>query len=100
MKHITGTDKLKSPKSKLSNVWDSKTIKIETEKLITLLLLLGKGRLNIICVFTIDNVTLNQILVNFLPVKVLKDDEATCVKIATEMKKCSRLKEMSNFNIL
>ena len=26
--------------------------------------------------------------------------EATCVKIATEMKKCSRLKEMSNFNVL
>ena len=72
MKHITGTDKLKSPKSKLSNVWDSKTIKIETEKLITLLLLLGKGRLNIICVFTVDNVTLNQILVNFLSDKVLK----------------------------
>ena len=29
-----------------------------------------------------------------------KDAEATCVKIATEMKKCSRLKEMSNFNVL
>ena len=30
----------------------------------------------------------------------LKGAEATCVKIATEMKKCSRLKEMSNFNVL
>ena len=29
-----------------------------------------------------------------------KDAEATRVKIATEMKKCSRLKEMSNFNVL
>ena len=25
--------------------------------------------------------------------------EATCVKIATDTKKCSRLKEMSNFNV-
>ena len=32
--------------------------------------------------------------------KDFKDAEATCVKIATEMKKCSRLKEMSNFNVL
>ena len=24
---------------------------------------------------------------------------ATCVKIATDMKKCSRLKEISNFNV-
>ena len=31
---------------------------------------------------------------------LLKGAEATCVKIATEMKKFSRLKEMSNFNIL
>ena len=30
----------------------------------------------------------------------IKGAEATCVKIATEMKKCSRLKEMSNFNVL
>ena len=30
----------------------------------------------------------------------LKGAEATCVKIATEMKKCSRLKEMANFNVL
>ena len=30
----------------------------------------------------------------------IKDAEATCVKIATEMKKCSRLKEMSNLNVL
>ena len=29
-----------------------------------------------------------------------KDTEATCVKIATEMKKCSKLKEMSSFNVL
>ena len=26
--------------------------------------------------------------------------EATCVKIATDTKKCSRLKDMSNFNVL
>ena len=25
--------------------------------------------------------------------------DATCVKIATDMKKCSRLKEISNFNV-
>ena len=30
----------------------------------------------------------------------LKGAETTCVKIATEMKKCSRLKEMANFNVL
>ena len=30
----------------------------------------------------------------------IKGAEATCVKIATEKKKCSRLKEMSNFNVL
>ena len=30
----------------------------------------------------------------------LKGAEATCVKIATEMKKCSRLEEMANFNVL
>ena len=29
----------------------------------------------------------------------IKGAEATCVKIATEMNKCSRLKEMSNFNV-
>ena len=29
-----------------------------------------------------------------------KGAEATCVKIATKMKKSSRLKEMSNFNVL
>ena len=29
-----------------------------------------------------------------------KGAEATCVKITTEMKKCSRLKEMSNFNVI
>ena len=33
-------------------------------------------------------------------VQLLKDAEATCLKIAIEMKKCSRLKEMSNFNVL
>ena len=33
-------------------------------------------------------------------VQFIKGAEATCVKIATEMKKCSRLKEMSNFNVL
>ena len=31
---------------------------------------------------------------------LLKGAEATCVKISTEMKKCSRLKEMSNFDVL
>ena len=31
---------------------------------------------------------------------LLKGAEATCAKIATEMKKCFRLKEMSNFNVL
>ena len=31
---------------------------------------------------------------------MIKDTKATCVKIATEMKKCSRLREMSNFNVL
>ena len=71
MKYIIGTDNW-PPKSKLSNVWDSKTIKIVTEKLIVPLLLLRAGRINIICVFTVDNVTLNQILVNFLSDKVLK----------------------------
>ena len=30
----------------------------------------------------------------------VKGAEAACVKIATEMKKYSRLKEMSNFNVL
>ena len=29
----------------------------------------------------------------------LKGAKATFVKIATEMKKCSRLKEMANFNV-
>ena len=29
----------------------------------------------------------------------VKGAEATFVKIAAEMKKCSRLKEMSNFNV-
>ena len=33
-------------------------------------------------------------------VKVIEGAEATCVKIATEIKKSSRLKEMSNFNVL
>ena len=32
--------------------------------------------------------------------RLFKGAEATCVKIATEMKKCSKLKEMSNFNVL
>ena len=31
---------------------------------------------------------------------LIKGAEATCVKIGNEMKKSSRLKEMSNFNIL
>ena len=31
---------------------------------------------------------------------MIKDTKATFVKIATEMKKCSRLREMSNFNVL
>ena len=31
---------------------------------------------------------------------MIKDAKATCVKIATEMKKFSRLREMSNFNVL
>ena len=31
---------------------------------------------------------------------IIKGAEATCVKIATEMKKRSRLKEMSDFNVL
>ena len=30
----------------------------------------------------------------------LKSAEATCVMIATEMKKCFRLKDMLNFNVL
>ena len=33
-------------------------------------------------------------------VKVAESAEATCVKIAIEIKKCSRLKEMSNLNVL
>ena len=33
-------------------------------------------------------------------VKVVGGAEATCVKIATEIRKSSRLKEMSNFNVL
>ena len=31
---------------------------------------------------------------------VAKGAEATCVKIASEMKKCFRLKDMLNFNVL
>ena len=31
---------------------------------------------------------------------VIKGAEATCVEIATEMKKCLRLRDMLNFNIL
>ena len=34
------------------------------------------------------------------PFPELKRADATCVKIATEMKKCSRLKEISNFDLL
>ena len=30
----------------------------------------------------------------------IKGAEATCVEIATEMKKCLRLKDMLNFNVL
>ena len=30
----------------------------------------------------------------------VKGAEATCMKIATEAKKCSKLKEMSSFNVL
>ena len=30
----------------------------------------------------------------------LKGVEATCVEIATEMRKCFRLKDMLNFNVL
>ena len=30
----------------------------------------------------------------------IKSAEATCVEIATEMKKCFKLKDMLNFNIL
>ena len=37
---------------------------------------------------------------SYLQLLPLKGAEATCVKIATEIKKCSRLKEMSNFNVL
>ena len=36
---------------------------------------------------------------NTLP-EYIKDTEATCVQIATEMRSCSRLKEMSNVNVL
>ena len=32
--------------------------------------------------------------------KIVKGAEATCMKIATETKKCSRLKKMSNFTVL
>ena len=31
---------------------------------------------------------------------IIKDAEATCVKIATEMKKCFRLKGMLEVNVL
>ena len=37
---------------------------------------------------------------NLTGFELIKGAEATCVKIAIEMKKCSRLKEMSNFNVL
>ena len=29
-----------------------------------------------------------------------KDDETTCVEVITEMKKCFRLKDMFDFNVL
>ena len=37
---------------------------------------------------------------SFVAEVTFKHAEATCVEIATEMKKCFRLKDMLNFNIL
>ena len=87
LKCITTIFNLRPLKPKLNNVWDVDisfsyhnrlgdntlvTNIILTQKLIVLLLLIGARRFNVICVFTVDNVTLNETLVNVLPKKVLK----------------------------
>ena len=46
------------------------------------------------------NPLIPPLLVNDKFVTDIKGAEATCVRIATEMKKCFRLKDMLNFNIL
>ena len=46
---------------------------LRTQKRVALLLLLEVLRFSAICVFTVENVTLNEMLANFLANKVRKD---------------------------
>lgn len=85
--YMTGIFNLKPPKPKLSFVWDvdilfryfeqlgnnnSLPIEILTQKLVTLLLLLGAQRLSTIKLFSVDYMVLNNLSATFIPTAVVK----------------------------
>ena len=85
MKAIIGIFEVRSPWPKLSNAWEVDilfmyferfkdntwlTNMIFTQKLYVLLLLLRSHSISTIFMFTVDDMTLNQISVTFLPNKV------------------------------
>ena len=86
-KYVIGIFILKPSKPKLSFLWDVDILfrffeqqgnncllsdTILTQKLITLLLLLGAHRLSTIKLFSINNMVLNDLSVTFIPTEVLK----------------------------
>ena len=86
-KYMSGIYNLRPPKPKLSFVWDvdilfryfeqkgdnsSLPLNILTQKLLTLLLLLGAHRLSTIALFSVDHMILNDLSVTFSPTGVLK----------------------------
>ena len=86
-KYVIGIFILKPSKPKLSFLWDVDILfrffeqqgnncllsdTILTQKLITLLLLLGAHRLSTIKLFSINNIVLNDLSVTFIPTEVLK----------------------------
>ena len=86
-KYVIGIFILKPSKPKLSFLWDVDILfrffeqqgnncllsdTILTQKLITLLLLLGAHRLSTIKLFSINNMVLNDLSMTFIPTEVLK----------------------------
>ena len=85
---MTGLFNLRTPKSKLSFVWNvdvlfkcfeqegdnnSLSDKLLTQILLILLLLLGAHRISTVKLFSMSNLVLNDLSVTFIPTEVLKD---------------------------
>ena len=85
-KYRTGLFNLRPPKPKLSFAWDvdilfrnfeqgdsnSLSNKLLTQKLLILLLLLGAHRISTVKLFSVSNMVLNDLSVNFIPTELLK----------------------------